>query len=329
MILSDKIIKLRKKKGWSQEELADMMGVSRQAVSKWESAQAVPDIDKILKLSELFGVTTDFLLKDEIEYEKADEINFDDTFRRVSRDEAQAYLAHKKKISWQIAIATLLCIISPVTLIVLGAASEVESFGISETLAGAVGFAALFGLVICAVAIFIVCGFKDEQYEFLEKNEPFELEYGIADMIKERMKSFRNKYIAANVTAACLCVFSPVPLILSAFFNENDFFLVLMVAVMLVIVSIGVFLFVVSGVRNDGMKKLIEEGNHRVKERKKLMLKELIDGAYWTVLVAVYLIWSFLSHDWHITWIVFVIGGVINPVIQYLCDHVSDSKNKN
>lgn len=66
MQLSDKIIKLRKQNGWSQEDLAEKTGVSRQAVSKWESAQSVPDIEKILLLSELFGVSTDYLLKEDI-----------------------------------------------------------------------------------------------------------------------------------------------------------------------------------------------------------------------------------------------------------------------
>lgn len=67
MNLADKIIELRKKKGWSQEQLAEKMNVSRQAVSKWESAQALPDLDKILLIGSLFDVTTDYLLKDEID----------------------------------------------------------------------------------------------------------------------------------------------------------------------------------------------------------------------------------------------------------------------
>ena len=62
MILADKIIDLRKKNGWSQEELADKLGVSRQSVSKWESAQAVPDMKKVLQLAEVFNVSTDYLL---------------------------------------------------------------------------------------------------------------------------------------------------------------------------------------------------------------------------------------------------------------------------
>lgn len=65
MIFADKLITLRKKAGWSQEELAEKLGVTRQSVSKWEGAQSVPDIDKILQLARLFGVTTDYLLKEE------------------------------------------------------------------------------------------------------------------------------------------------------------------------------------------------------------------------------------------------------------------------
>ena len=53
MIFADKLITLRKKAGWSQEELAEKLGVTRQSVSKWEGAQSVPDIDKILQLARL------------------------------------------------------------------------------------------------------------------------------------------------------------------------------------------------------------------------------------------------------------------------------------
>ena len=79
MKLSDKIIKLRKTNGWSQEELAEKLDVSRQAISRWESAAAQPDATNILKLSKLFGVTTDYLLNEEYESDndlpKVKEIN--------------------------------------------------------------------------------------------------------------------------------------------------------------------------------------------------------------------------------------------------------------
>ena len=63
MNIADRIQNLRKTKGLSQEELADAIGVSRQAVSKWESEQTTPDLEKIVLMSELFEVTTDYLLK--------------------------------------------------------------------------------------------------------------------------------------------------------------------------------------------------------------------------------------------------------------------------
>lgn len=66
MILAEKITEERKKNGWSQEELAEKLGVSRQAVSKWESTGSVPDLQRVIQLAELFAVSTDYLLKDEM-----------------------------------------------------------------------------------------------------------------------------------------------------------------------------------------------------------------------------------------------------------------------
>ena len=70
MILSEKIMMLRKKSGWSQEDLAERLDISRQSVSKWESGASIPDLERIVNMSQLFGVTTDYLLKDE------DEVDF-------------------------------------------------------------------------------------------------------------------------------------------------------------------------------------------------------------------------------------------------------------
>lgn len=121
MILADKIVSLRKKAGWSQEDLAEKLGVTRQSVSKWEGAQSVPDMDKVVMMSRLFGVSTDFLLKDELEEEAPCAAAQDDDtpLRRVSLTQASAYLALRKAAAPKIAIATALCITSPVTLILL------------------------------------------------------------------------------------------------------------------------------------------------------------------------------------------------------------------
>ena len=98
MILADKIIRLRKKNGWSQEELADKMNVSRQAVSKWESAQSIPDLEKILQLGTLFGVTTDYLLKDDIEDEEFTNESSDVAVKKINIEEANIYIEQRKHL---------------------------------------------------------------------------------------------------------------------------------------------------------------------------------------------------------------------------------------
>jgi len=65
MKLSDKIINLRKTNGWSQEDLAERLNVSRQAISRWENGTALPDANNILQLSKLFSVTADYLLNED------------------------------------------------------------------------------------------------------------------------------------------------------------------------------------------------------------------------------------------------------------------------
>ena len=98
MILADKITELRKKNGWSQEELAEMLDVSRQSISKWESAQAIPDMNRIITMSQIFGVSTDLLLKDELELSAADTANAaapadEDAVRVVTAEEAVGDIA--------------------------------------------------------------------------------------------------------------------------------------------------------------------------------------------------------------------------------------------
>ena len=73
MSLGEKIFKLRKEKGFSQEGLAEQIGTTRQAISKWENNQGFPETEKLLQLSNIFEVSTDFLLKDDKSIRSTDE----------------------------------------------------------------------------------------------------------------------------------------------------------------------------------------------------------------------------------------------------------------
>ena len=104
MSIAERILTLRKSKGMSQEQLAEAVGVSRQAVSKWESEQASPDPEKIIAMSEIFGVTTDYLLKgiepekeEAKTEEKAEEKKTEDTHMTVGDVLDQKILTEKNK----------------------------------------------------------------------------------------------------------------------------------------------------------------------------------------------------------------------------------------
>jgi transcriptional regulator with XRE-family HTH domain len=329
MILADKIIRLRKKNGWSQEELADKMNVSRQAVSKWEGAQTIPDLGKILQLSTLFGVTTDYLLKDEIEDEEfSDDVSSDTTVKRITIEEANVYIEQRKKASWHIALATLLCILSPITLIVLSVLSELPNAIVTDTIAGTVGLTVLFAFILCAVPLYIYCGFKNQPYEFLDKNIPFELEYGAKGLINEKKNAFRPTYIAYNIIATCVCIFSVVPLILLSF-SENEILVAVALALLLILVGIAVGMFIVAGTQNASMQKLLKEGEFTEKEKKRTSVKEIVGFCYWGVLTAIFLAVSFLTNDWDLTWVIFAVGGVLFPIVMCICNLIADKQNKN
>ena len=324
MILADKIIRLRKKNGWSQEELADKMNVSRQAVSKWEAAQTTPDLEKILQLGNLFGVTTDYLLKDELVDEEFVEGVDETPIRKISLAEANDYLEQRKNASVQIAIATLLCIISPILIFLLLAFSECTSIPITENLAVGIGMVALFSLVTIAVVIYIRVGFKNAPYEFLEK-EPFETEYGVTGLAREKQKTYRNTYIKYNIFGTCACILSPVPLICAAL-SGKGLLVMIMLCVTLLTVAIGVMFFIVAGVRWASMQKLLKEGEFSEKGNQKNKIIEAIGTVYWLLATAIYLGWSFLTSDWHITWVIWPIAGVLFAVVELVCNLVIDKQ---
>lgn len=322
MILADKIIRLRKKNGWSQEELAEKMNVSRQAVSKWEGAQTIPDLEKILMLGNLFGVTTDYLLKDEIEDEEVAEEKSETIVKRVSMETANEFLEWRKKAAARIATGVFLCILSPVTLFILLASSTVPSLGVSENVAAALGLSVLLIIVAVAVMLFVLCDLKNAPFKFIDK-EPFETDYGVTGMVKEKQKEYKNSYTLYNVLGVFLCIISPIPLFMGAF-SENEFLVMVMLTVTMAIVGIGVTFFVVAGVRQASMQKLLKEGEFSQNKKTSEKLNSAVQSVYWLVVTAAYLGWSFVTGDWHITWIIWPVAAVLSGIIEVVCNFVGE-----
>ena len=320
MILGEKIAQLRRKNGWSQEELADKMEISRQAVSKWESGQTMPDLERILRLSSLFGVTIDYLLKDGAEPEiPRPEAEEDTHIRLISLADAADYLSLRERASVQIASGTFLCILAFMPLLLLGAAAE--QFQLSEALAALIGLASLFLLAAIAVVIFMRCGFHSAPYHFIELGA-FRAEGGVNDMVRARKMQFRSTYLRGNLIGVCLCILSPLALF-SGILSENDFTQVLLLCVTLLLAGIGVVSFILVGVRWASMERLLREGDFAPRTKSGTRMRrerfdEQLSYAYWLLATTIYLAWSFLTNDWGRTWIVWPVAGVLFGAIRIL-----------
>ncbi len=324
MILADKIIEERKKLGLSQEELAEKLSVSRQAVSKWEGAQSIPDLQKIILMSELFSVSTDYLLKDKMEPERkaSCESDADSTVRRVSMEEANSFMKTEAEQSKVVAFGVMLCILCPVLLIFLSGLSAANIAGITETVAVVIGLLQLFAFVAIAIFLFISYASKTEQFDYLEK-EPFETAYGVSGLVKEKKEAYRPVYTKYLSMGVGLCILSPVPLILTALINESDVLVTSMTALLLCIVAAGVFMIVRVALIDESYKILLQEGDYDKKEKKKSKAVDAASRIYWCLVTGGYLAWSFITEDWKFTWIVWPVAGVLFvpfiTVVKHLC----------
>ena len=318
MIFADKLITLRKKAGWSQEELAEQLGVTRQSVSKWEGAQSVPDIDKILQLSHLFGVTTDYLLKDE--QGEPEYITEDDTpvLHKVTLAQANDYLTKASANAPKIALATALCVVCPIPLIGLSALAEYGYF--PDNFAAGLGLCILLALVAVAVVLFMQCSASVQSYEFLEK-EPIDTEYGVTGLARERRDAFTARYNRGNMWGTVLCILAAVPLFAAMMFADTDLLSAASVCLLLVLVACGVYAFVRVGTIQDALYQLLEEGDFTRDAKARKGIVRTVSAAYWLVVVAIFLFYTFGPYgngQPQYSWFIWAIAGVVFAAVMVI-----------
>ncbi|MBQ6661418.1 MAG: helix-turn-helix transcriptional regulator [Lachnospiraceae bacterium] len=312
MILADKIIDERKKCGWSQEELADKLGVSRQSVSKWESAQSVPDLQRILEMSKIFGVSTDYLLKDEEGVRTNSDSEYEGvSARRVSMEEANEYLAETEKFSGKIAIGACLCVASPVILIGCLALQRAGILFAKQNTAIAVGVLMLLGLVTTAVAIFIPAGLANGKWSWLGR-EIFDTEYGVDGMVRSRQERFQPSFVM-NITLGVIMILAGViGVAVSAMLAENNEALILgMTCLLLVLIAVAVFRFVRVGIVKNSYSVLLQENDYTKAAKQTNGVFGAITTAYWLFVTAGFLLWGFLADGWQYCWLVWPIAGIL------------------
>ncbi|MGI6590110.1 MAG: helix-turn-helix domain-containing protein [Eggerthellaceae bacterium] len=325
MIMADKIMQLRKKEGWSQEQLANKIGVSRQAISKWESGQSVPDMKKLLKLAKVFDVSTDYLLRDELEQptapaqSPADRAVDDEgePLTQVSLEEANSYLEHAAKSATWTALGVMLCILSPIATIILTGLAESRSILMGTDEAGILGAICLLVLIAIAVGIFVHFGTRSDRFAYLEK-ENLDTAYGVEGMVTERKERYRTRHARELAIGIVLCILAVVPMLgIISFSGDTGEAMTntLGVGILLAIVAVGVFLIVRTCMINDGFDVLLEQGDYTRDAKQE---RSSFAGYYWAIVLAVYLLWSFLSNQWDTTWIIWPIAGILYGVFAEL-----------
>jgi len=323
MKLADKISKLRKQIGWSQEELAEKMNVSRQSVSKWESASSIPDMNKIIRLSEIFSVSTDYLLKDEIEKSETIGEDHEEDVVRISLETAKEFVQSKIKTSKIIAKAVLLFIYSAIPLFSLIALGESEQFGLTEDTAVVIGLVSTLILVAVGVVIAISSGQYKEHFELFEEND-IELEYGVESIFKDELKSYKGTYTRYLSISVTLFILAAVPLIMSGLLKASSWISLVMLCLTIFIVGIGVYILIPVASRHNAYNCILGKGDYSPTKKQLAKKSEKFGSFYWPLVTAIYLGWSFLSMDWHITWIVWPIAGVLFPAIIGLYNIIKD-----
>lgn len=314
MMLSDKITSLRKRNGWSQEELANQLGVSRQSVSKWESTASMPDINKIMRMSELFGVSTDYLLRDDMEQPPQTEqpvpmssSTTDDDARHISLDEATAILDAFRQAGRRMGFAVSLLVASPIALIAF--AYQARKGDIQEGVAVAIGLAVLLVMVAVGVSALIITSSTTRRYRHLE-DEQLVLDYGVEAAVVRRRDAREGVHHIQVAIGVALCILGVVPLIAASVLHIEPL-TIAATCLLFVMVAVAVYLFVSDGMVWSSYQKLLQDEDYSPENKRARKRLAWLSPTYWGVVITIYLGWSFVTMRWDLTWIVWPVAAVL------------------
>lgn len=180
-------------------------------------------------------------------------------------------------------------------------------------------------MVAAAVTVFITCGMKSAPFEFLEK-EPFETEYGVDGMLRERKQQYAPTFTRYVVLGVMLCILAAVPLFLVAMITEAELAIMAATCGTLILVGMGVVLFIIGGMPWSAMEKLLQEGDYTPAKKKHSSKTGAISTVYWLVVTAIYLAYSFTTMEWHRSWIIWPVAGVLFGALMALMAAFADKR---
>ncbi len=207
MTFGEKLFKLRKEKGLSQEALAEQIGTTRQAVSKWENNQGFPETEKLLQLSNIFEMSIDFLLKDEKSSNTVNERGY-----YVNKEMATGFIANQKKICRYVGIGFMSWALVGIPYVMFTSNLTWRFLGM-----------AIF--IIIGISSFVLGSFSEqEQYKVL-REEPLILDYAYLQELSNAYQAKKRIYVAMSVPSIILFIVGilAVSLTMSGKFDWSEY----------------------------------------------------------------------------------------------------------
>lgn len=312
MLFSEKLVYLRKKSGLTQEALAEALGVSRQSVSKWEAAGAMPEMAKIIEISKYFHVSTDFLLLDSMDpSEDGEDQPAEEALSSVALEDADAYMNYLAGRAPKVALAVSLFILSAIPPILADIADTDAAYtlGIIATLA------------VVAVGVFLLVYGPKMPDDFEAFDEPVDTAYGVDGAVKKRKEDYAPLHSRRLSAGIILCILSAAPLFFASAMND-DGLMVMGFAATLCIVAAGVFFIVRTSVIEAGFDKILEQGDYT--RRKKITRRRTapFQRAYYLSVLLIFLALSFYTNKWQWTWILWPGAALVNVICRSIAESI-------
>lgn len=299
MGFSENLQNLRKMKGMSQEQLAERLEVSRQAVSKWESGNGYPETEKLISICEIFECSMDTLIKGKI---TAD-----------TTGEKKKYESLQNRFSKGIALGVGLILLGVTILLYLAEFANKAATEILEERYAILGVIILLACVLIAVPIFIMLGIEEEN--FGKKHPQLSLFYS-----EEEVENFDKKFTKAIAFGVALILVGVIALItlygLRIVSEEST----LPAVILLGCVTIAVPVFTYFGIQKDKYdiekynRMHSEEGRQNEEKAGKICVVTMLTAT------AIFLTSGWIFDLWKINWVVFPIGGIACGIVSTILE---------
>lgn len=269
--------------------------------------------------------------------ELADELGIEETLKKMDDQPvrnvlgvgtARDFIDNRVKASVRIGAGVLLCIWAPILLIIAGTLEGTGYFlnwtnGMNGALAA--GLVVLFVMVAVAVGLFIMSGALMGRYH-LDTDGNFRLDFDASNYVRNEEDRFRMNFAARVTIGVVTCIFSVIPIVVLGIMDFGDVYLGVGVGLMLLLVGGAVFLFITAGMQSGAYQILLKKGEYSEEARVRTKAAERIGAFYWPLIVLLYLLWSFLTGRWYLTWIIWPIAGLLFAAITGLAGLMTGNK---